>query len=290
MHRAKGFLLFVASLAAGAGAAVAQPLPTTQPNFLQIYREEVKVGHGADHAKVEAGWPAAYEKAKNPYTYIALTSLTGPGEAWFVVPFQSQEAMGDALERDDEPSLAASLDTLRKQDAEHVSGFRSILAMARKDLSRGAFPDTAKQRFYEVTIFRVRPGHSRGFEAAAKAYGAAAERGAPESSYRVYEVMAGMPSPTYLVFSSVTSYGGFDKAMAADQAAMKGATSEEMNALQKFSVEGLVNTETIRFRLDPRMSYVPAEVRAQDPQFWGRKGTPAVAATRKPAVKQEVKK
>ena len=77
-----------------------------------------------------------------------------------------------------------------------------------------------------------------------------------------------MPSPTYLVFSSVTSFGDFDKAMAADAATMKAATEEERNTLEKFSADGLINTETVRFRLDPVMSYVPREVRAQDPAFW----------------------
>jgi hypothetical protein len=260
---------------AGAASALAQTLPTTQPNYLQIYREEVKVGRGADHARTEAGWPSAYEKSNSPYSYIALTSMTGVDEAWFVVPFESHEQMADAMKRDDE--MAPTLDRLRRADAEHLSGARSILARARKDLSRGAFPDTAKQRFYEVTIFRVRPGHGRGFEAAAKAYGAAAERGAPSASYRVYEVMAGMPSPTYLVFSSVPSYGAFDKAMAEELAIMKAANAEEMAVLEKFSTEGVVNTETIRFRLDPRMSFVNAEVRAQDPAFWNPK--PAAVAT-----------
>ncbi len=56
-------------------AAFAQPagLPTTQPNLLQIIREDVKVGHAAEHVKIEAGWPAAFEKAKSPVL------LTGPG-------------------------------------------------------------------------------------------------------------------------------------------------------------------------------------------------------------------
>jgi len=278
MSKAPRCLLSVLLLAF-ASTALAQSLPTSQPNILQIFREEVKIGHGADHVKVEAGWPAAFEKAKSPYTYIALVSMTGPPEAWFISPFESHEAMADSLKREDEPTLAAELARLQKADAEHITTGRSILAMARKDLSRGAFPETAKQRFYEVTIFRVRPGHERGFEAAAKAYGAAAGRGAPETSYRVYEVMAGMPSPTYLVFSSVTSYGAFDKGMADGAATMKAATEEEMNVLQKFSAEGLINSENIRFRLDPVMSYVPKDVRAQDPAFWMPKPkTPAKPA------------
>jgi hypothetical protein len=276
--------LFAVVFVATATTALAQSYPTSQPNYLQIFREEVKVGHAADHVKVEAGWPAAYEQAKSPYTYIALASMTGTGEVWFVSPFESHKAMEDSMKREEEPTLAAALAKLSKADAEHISANRSILAMARKDLSYGAYPDTVKQRFYEITIFRVRPGHESGFEAAAKAYGAATKRGAPQSSYRVYEVMAGMPSPTYLVFSSVTAYGEFDKAMADGEATMKAATAEERSVLDKFMAEGVNNTETIRFRLDPTMSYASKEMRATDPAFWMPKPAAAPAAAA-PAAK-----
>jgi len=172
MKALTGSLVLVMSLVCAA-TVLAQALPTSQPNYLQIYREEVKVGRAADHEKVEAGWPAAYEKAKNPYTYIALTSMTGAGEAWFVSPFESHAAMADSMKREDEPTLAASLGRLQRADADVVSNVRSIWARGRKDLSYGAYPESAKQRFYEITIFRVRPGHEDGFDAAAKAYGAA---------------------------------------------------------------------------------------------------------------------
>ncbi len=56
--------------------------------------------------------------------------------------------------------------------------------------------------------------------------------------------------------------------MAAGEATMKGANAEERAALDKFGKEALVNEETHRFRVDPEMSYVPKEVRAQDPAFW----------------------
>jgi hypothetical protein len=279
MRKLAGFLVVVLSLACAA-SALAQTLPTSQPNFLQIIREEVKPGRAADHAAVEAGWPAAFEKAKNPYTYIALTTMTGTNEVWFVVPFQSQEAMGDSMAREEDAALAPTLARLQKADAEHLVNTRSILAMARKDLSHGSFPEVAKQRFYEITIYRVRPGHERTFAAAAKAYAAGADRSAPGTSFRVYEVMAGMPGPTYLVFSSTAAYGAFDKAMADDEAIMKGATAEERSVFDKFSAEALINSETIRFKLDPVMSYVPASLRAQDTSFWGRKppAAPAMAS------------
>jgi hypothetical protein len=203
--------------------------------------------------------------------------------------------MGDSQLREDDPALSASLQKLSKADADHISGATSILARGRKDLSYGTYPETGKQRFYEITIFRVRPGHGRDFEAAAKAYSAAAGRGAPSTSFRVYEVMAGMPNPTYLVFSSVTSYAGFDKDEADGEALMKAASAEEMATLQKFSADGLVNSETIRFRLDPMMSYVSKDVRAQDPAFWMPKAKTAMAGPvattgSKPAPKPATKK
>jgi hypothetical protein len=270
--------LIVVAFTAHAVSAFAQgSLPASQPNYLTIVREEVKLGRAAEHERIEAGWPAAFEKAKSPDYYLAYVSTTGRNEAWYIIPFDSHKAMGDSMKREsDDAVLSAELKRLQRADADVLNNVTTIQAMARKDLSMGAFPNIAKTRFVEITIFRVRPGHERGFEEAAKAYGSAARRSAPDASYRVYQVMAGIPGPTYLVFSSTQSFAEFDRAAQDDMAVMKGATQEERNTLEKFSVEGLVNVETQRFRIDPVMSYVPKETRALDPAFWMPK-KPAIA-------------
>ncbi len=141
-------------------------------------------------------------------------------------------------------------------------------AAARTDLSQGAFPDLAKERFWEITTYRVRPGHVADFEAAAKAYGSAVQRAAPDFSYRIYEVNAGAPEPTFLVFRSVELYAQFDQVMAAGQKTFQSFTPEELATIRKFLAEGLISSETNQFRLDPGMSYVSRETRAQDPSFW----------------------
>jgi len=261
----------------GSSTAFAQSLPTSQPNVLQIYREEVKVGHDADHVKTEIPFAAMLEKAKYPYYAIALVTLSGAPEAWFINPFESHAALGDSVKRQTDDPALAEWGRLARADGEHVSSTRVIHAVARKDLSRGAFPDAGKQRFYEITVFRVRPGHEAEFAAAGKAYGSAAGRTAPSTSYRVYEVTAGMPTPTYLIFSSMVAFGELDKMMSDGDATMKAASADERAALQKFSTDALISSETFRFRLDPEMSYVPKEVRAQDLDFWMPK---------KPAVKR----
>jgi hypothetical protein len=252
-----------------AGSTAAQSLPTTQPNYVRIIREEIKLGHVDEHVKTEAGWPAAFEKANSPDFYLGLASMTGANEAWFLIPYESHAAMEKTFNREmGDPVLSAELSRLSRADAEHLTGMRTIEAMARKELSQGTFPKIEEQRFWEVTIFRVRPGHDEDFAAAAKAYGAAMMRAKTGNSFRVYEVLAGMPGSVYLVFSSMKTYGEFDKMMEGSAATMKAATADERALLQKFSAEGLISVESQRLRLDPQMSYVPKDVRASDPAFW----------------------
>lgn len=269
-------ITLVALLLGYAGTAFAQGMATSQPTLLTIVREDVKVGRAADHARFEAGWPAAYAKAKSPDYYLAFVSMTGPSEAWYVTPYASHSAIAEGMKREAaDPVLSAELERLSRGDAEFLNNVRVMQAAGRPDLSMGAFPDLAKVRFTEITWFRVRPGREADFEAAAKAYRAAAQRAAPATSYRIYEIVAGVPGPTYLIFGSVESYAGFDQMMAAGQATMRGATPDEMSTLQKFLSEGLVNSETQRFRVDPVQSYVSAEARAVDPAFWTPKKRPA---------------
>ena len=173
-----------ALLVTGVGNALAQALPTSQPALIQIFREQVKLGRAAEHARIEAGWPAAFAKAKSPNHYLAMTSLTGASEAWFIVPYASNAVAADEMKLEEsDTTLAAELQRLSRADAEVLNDSRSIQAVARTDLSHGAFPNLAKQRYWEITIFRVRPGHVTDFEAAAKAYGTATDRTAPGFSY-----------------------------------------------------------------------------------------------------------
>jgi hypothetical protein len=49
---------------------------------------------------------------------------------------------------------------------------------------------------------------------------------------------------------------------------MQGLTKDEKATLDKFAAEGLINSETQRFRLDAGQSYVTKETKDQDPAFW----------------------
>src|SRR5687767_2312218 len=116
-----------------AAQAQSQGLPTSQPSLITIIREQVKVGRSAEHARIEAGWPALYGRANSPDYYLAMTSMTGTPEAWYVIPSVSHAAYAESMRRD--VGLQADLDRLARADAEVLEGTRTVQAMARPDLS-----------------------------------------------------------------------------------------------------------------------------------------------------------
>jgi hypothetical protein len=269
-----------------APAAFGQTLPTAQPKYITVVREKVKVGRAAEHARHEAGWPAAYEKAKSTQVYLALASMTGSPEVWYITPFESHAALDEANKREDaDPVLSAELERLSRADGEFLTGLDVLQAAARPDLSHGSFPDISKVRAYEITQFHVKPGYESGFAAVAKAYAAAAAKVAPKASWRTYEVMAGAPGNTFLVLSSYESFAEFDRAMAEGMSIMSAFSTDDAIAMQKFGADGYVAPpETNRYRLDPGQSYVPRAVRETEPAFWMPKA-PAAGKAQAPAKK-----
>jgi hypothetical protein len=262
---------FVAIVVGGA-ALLAQSLPTTQPTLLTINRERIKTGHDAAHVKTEAGWPALYAQAKSPDYYLALASMTGSAEVWFLTPRDSYTGWGKSMEREEsDPKLTADLDRLWAADAEHLDGSDAFELTAMPALSHGTYPDLTRTRFWRITQMRVRPGHEKQFVDMVAVYKTVAARVSPNMTWRIYAVTAGMPAPTYMIFASVQSFGQFD-ALAADGATIgKGATPQELAMFQKFGADDLVSSTTNRYRLDPAMSYVSDETKKADPAFWGKK-------------------
>jgi hypothetical protein len=265
-------LLAAAVLVAAGTVLVAQSLPTTQPKVVQIYREHIKTGHNAAHRANESGWPEALAQAKSPDYYLAMESMTGSPEVWYVAPYESYTAWGKSMERDAANStLTAATDRLSAADAEHLDGLDILEAVAAPALSYGAFPDLSKQRFWNITVWRIRPGHDADFVQAHAAYVKIAKAAAPNASWRSYRVTGGMPTGTYLTFSSVDSFGQFDRDMAESDAAQKAMTPQDQAMFAKFFAEGVISRVSNKYRLDASMSYVSPEARASDPAFWNKK-------------------
>lgn len=257
-------------------AAIASTLPAQTPparqgpsKVLQLYREEVKYGRASEHEKYEAGWPRAFSKAKWPVYAMGLSSVTGPSEAWFAIGYESFADMEkDRINMAKNAALDAELSALSKGDAEFVSNARSIVAVYREDLSRPGNVVLATQRYFEITTFRVRPGHDLDFEQAAKLYRDTYNKVNNPTPWAVYQVMAGMPSPTYFVFVPRKSLGEVDQDLAQMGNIMQAFGEENLKTLQKLAADGFLTAESNYFAFSPKMSYMPKEFVARDPEFW----------------------
>ncbi len=271
MRMVQRLFLALLLLAIPGGSLLAQGMPIKQPNRLMIFVESLKPGTDTDHAVNESGWPAAYARANSPYYYLALSSMTGPSEVWFVSPYDSYAAEAKQMKTEgDDAALNAEFDRLARADAQYLSDTQSFEAIARPDLSYGQFPDLGLARFFGVTLLRIRMGHGDAFEAAAKVYMTNFKRANPSGSYRMYQVINGMPGVNYLVFSTVNDYAALDAAMAADNAMFQGMNPKDMAMLQKSMTDDFQNIISNRYRLSPSMSYVSAETKAKDPAFWNK--------------------
>lgn len=276
------FLVVAICLFLSATLASAQEAPRTgPPKVLQVIREEVKVGKGAAHEKVEAGYVHAFAKANWPEHYLAMTSVYGPPEAWFLLGYDSFAAIDkENKEYEKAAGLKAELEKLDTQDAEMISGVRRFVAVYRDDLSYHA--DTVqigKYRYLEVITYRVRPGHDMEFAEAAKTVRAAYEKVGADVPWAIFQVVLGMPSPTFLVTVPMKSLDEIDAGFARRPKLLAAFGEEGVRKLNKMASEGYAFVDSNIFAFSPKMSYVSKESAALDPDFW----TPKPAA--KPAAK-----
>ena len=261
---------------AGTLSAQGMAPPSGPPAYMQIFREEVKAGRAGAHVQTEAGWPRAFGKAKIANNYLALTTMYGPNEAWFVEGHGSiaeLEAVNKAIEA--APGLSQETDRLSQADAANINNTRTLLGRYQASMSNPGTVSPPEMRVWEVIIFRVRPGHEGDFVQATMLYKSVVDQAKVEAPWATYQVMAGMPGPTFLIFVPHKTLAEIDPATGVGAAVEKAMTEETMKKFGTLS-EGFLSVENIVFAPSPEMSYLSAEWIAQDPKFWGKKAVSAM--------------
>ncbi len=279
----KKFLILILAVGVALGAAgsllAQEKAPMGPPKVVQIFREEVKFGKGSAHEKNEAAFADVFKRAKWPTTYLAISSMTGPSEAWFLVGYDSFEAVEKESQATEKATAFQAEQTrLLEKDAEYVSNGRSIVAFHRADLDYKAPVNIGQMRYFRITSYRVRPGHEPDFVEAAKTVRAAYEKLGVDVHWAVYQVYSGMPSPTFLVFVPTKSLKEIDEGLARVMAFQEALGEENGKKLQKMAAEGYLSTESNLFAFSPKMSYPPKAWVDADPDFWAPKPKAAAKA------------
>src|SRR5689334_3601779 len=192
MSRLRIFCLsLLAACSVSSSAQQAQSAPS--PAILQIYRDPVKPSKMAEYSKIEGEAAQACARAST-WPYLAIQSITGPQEVWFISGFDSYTAM----ERSAEPlarnaSLSAELNRLLEAKSNLVAEPRALYADYRDELSSGTALVPQHTRFFTVTLVTIRPGHEREFEDIHRTLKAARQRAGTQDNRVVYQVVSGMP-------------------------------------------------------------------------------------------------
>ena len=284
MKRISLYSTLLVSLVAFPLRAAETPGPGAPPKVLQIFREEVKTGKDPAHVKVEKGFVAAFARANWPTHYLAMTTITGPSEAWFLTGYPSFAAW--EKDRDDankNTALTAEVDRLVEKDGELLTNGRSLVAVLREDLSAGGPVDIAKMRYFRLLTFRVRPGHESDFQDSVKIVRSAYEKAKIELPWAVYQISGGMPGPTFMILLPMKSMSEIDAAVARAGTIREAEGPENEKALAKMASDGYATVESNVFAFSPAMSYPSKEFVARDPEFWTPKPEPKPAAPAKKA-------
>lgn len=241
------------------------------PKFLQITREVVKPGKDLAHSKSEAGWARSLEAAKYPATSLGMSAQSGPNEMWWLNGYGSMAEMqkvNDAV--DASPALTAVGTTYGPPEADYVSNTIGMIARFRDDISYSSGTPMTAVRFFLVTRVVVRTGMGDQFTEARKLIKAAHEKVKAADGYGIYQVTAGAPAGTFLIFSGRKSLAELDNDPhgPAYVAALGGPEGQKKLTDMQIAYQASASTDL--FKLDPTISVLDKSWAAADP-FWKRK-------------------
>ena len=275
-------LINVAPMFAQAAAAAAD----APPPMLFIYREMVRAGKVPAHDANERAWAAAHAKAKVPVNFLAMTTVVGPAEAWYLSPVASWG--GWQKQQDETSAIAGWNDSNAKfqaADADLISNSVGIMARYRPALSYRAKGNLSGYRYVMVDIYRIKPGHEAEFAEGWRMQVEAHTKANMDESWAIYQVDSGMPQGTFMYLQAIKSFDEVDKSGEMHGAdAFRDAVGEGGRAkMREMTRSAIDSSMRLYFALDPNQSVVPQSWIDADAKFWTPKPLPpAVPAAKKP--------
>jgi hypothetical protein len=267
--------------------AIAQDNTMSPPKVLTIIREEVKAGKTLLHEQHEAAWTQAFIRAKYTTPILAVSSVTGPAEDWFLIGYESFAAMEKDTEQFMKNAAVRNVNlTFQPKEADLINESRTITARFRPEMSYKPGVKLGEYKYFSVAIIRFRLGED--VAEYYKALNGARDKSSLDTHVAIYQVNSGMQAGTYISFTPIKSIAQWDDPPnEAYQAALKEIGWSQMVA------KGIVNVETRLYAFSPEMSNPTPQMVAANPDFWKPKPVMAkkAAATGEvtPAAKKEAK-
>jgi hypothetical protein len=285
MRRISDVLCLGCLVAGSLGMAAAQEQSMAPPKVLTVTREFVKPGKGgAMHDKAESAFVQAFARIKYPTRYLAMNSLSGKPRVLFFTGYASFEAWEkDANTVNKNAALSGALDHAGVVDGDLLDSVDMAVWAYREEYSLRPNVDIAHMRYFEISLYRVKPGHHKDWDDALKIV-LAAEQKMPDNHWACYQSVYGVPEGTYVFITARKSADEIDKDFAQQKDFVSAVGEEGMKKLDELAAVAIESNESNLFMFNPKMSYVSDDWVKADPDFWKPKAAPA-AAPKKPTDK-----
>ena len=254
-----------------------KPHASGPPKFLNMVHQELKPGRVWEYDELEASIARIYAREGIPVYWLELESITGPSEVLYVNLFdsseelaKSQKALSAALAA--HPELAQTQDRLLQ---ENTSGGTTVLAVRRDDMGyRANTIDFSKMRALRLSTVFAHPGYERAFMETEWSLSEASQKTNARTAWAVYEVLGGLPEPAFVIVSPMQSLSEVDDLFDVSQSLKKAEGGAAEQHIQELARIAYGTSDTRLFLVGPKMSHVPKELAATDPDFW----SPAIVA------------
>jgi hypothetical protein len=280
MHKYLGSSVALVALLAGLGfagtdkAAAQDGAGTTPPpKVVELITENLKVGQeGAPHYKTESAFPRAFAAAQWPQHYFAMDALSGRARTVFFVAYDSFEAMQKDIEATEKnTTLSEALESAKTADAALLDSYETSTYVFRDDLSLRAPVKIESMRYFDITIFNVRPGHRHDWDTLSKMYASAYEK-TPDAHWATFEKVYGTQSGSrYIVITPMKSLAEVDQEMTDDKQLRSTTGEDERKKREELSAATIESSESHVYKINPKLSYPPDAWVKADPAFWGQK-------------------
>jgi len=241
------------------------------PKILFIVNEEVKTGKGGAHEKTEKQFAATLKAAKSPVRYLGMEAITGRPFALFLSGFDSIAELEKANESmHKNPVLSATLDKINLADGDLLSGATTSIYMFDPETSFHTGTHLSEMRYFEITLFTLKPGHTKEWKELASIYSKAFEA-YPEMQWAVFDKLYGVDSDRRVIMIQPwKSLADVDQEIKDGDAVDKAFTAEEQKKIHELSDACIASSEAEIFAVNPKLSYEP-EWEKTEPKFWGGK-------------------
>jgi hypothetical protein len=255
----------------------------TPPKVLVINREVLKPGkNGSPHQHTETAFVRAMAAAKSPAHYLGMDALSGPSRSLFFTGYDSfADWEKEAMSEQKNATLSAALDRAAVADGELLQTYETSAFVFREDLSLNPNTDLAHDRYFEIGVFHVKPGHDEDWGTIMKLVKDAYAK-VPDVQWAMYERAYGGSEGYFIYITPLKSAAEIDRNFANGPKFVEAIGKDGMKTLNSLMAESVDEAEINLFALNPAISYVGPEMIKADPTFW--KPAPA-AESRKKAEK-----